>query len=535
VRRLCRSFYFLLKKSKIDAMHKYIQIIVDPDHIDDKSHIHDKISNEVRSTYFDYRIVRRSIDARKKHVKFILHVELLFDETDSFNQDAKPEYKHVDHSKPVLIVGAGPAGYFAALELIELGLKPIVLERGKDVHFRKENIQEIFRNGTVNQNSNYCFGEGGAGTYSDGKLYTRSIGRADVNKVFDILISHGAPYDIKIDARPHIGSDKLPEIIQNIRKAILSYGGRIFFDSKVTDFIIKNNCILGVHLENGQDISGEAVILASGHSGREIYELLHAKQILVQPKPFAMGVRVEHPQTLIDSIQYHQAPRHEKLPPASYQLVSQIDGRGVFSFCMCPGGFIVPTSTSPGELVVNGMSLSDRNSPYANSGIVVSIGLEDIDKKYFDGPLSLLSFQRAMEKKAFEFGGSKNLCAPAQRLTDFVSGKTSSTLPKTSYIPGVHSSPIHNLFPFFIRDRLRKAFVEFGKKMKGYYSEEAIILAVESRTSSPVRIPRDPDSFMHPQIRNLYPCGEGAGYAGGIVSSVMDGQRMAKKIASYLA
>lgn len=516
-------------------MHKHIQIIVDPDYIDDKRYIHNKILNEVHATYFDYRIVKRSIDARKNNVNFILQVELVFDKTGSFNQGTTPEYKHVGHGKPVLIVGAGPAGYFAALELIELGLKPIVLERGKNVHSRKETIQKTFTNGAINQNSNYCFGEGGAGTYSDGKLYTRATGRGDVNKIFDILISHGASGDIKIDARPHIGSDKLPEIIQNIRTTILSYGGKILFDSKVTDLIIKTNRIIGVYLENGQDISGEAVILASGHSGREIYELLHAKQILIQPKPFAMGVRVEHPQELIDSIQYHRAPRHEKLPPANYSLVSQIDGKGVFSFCMCPGGFIVPTSTSPGELVVNGMSLSDRNSPYANSGIVVSIGLEDIDKKYLGGSLSLLSFQKAIEKKAFEFGGSQALSAPAQRLTDFVSGKTSSTLPKTSYIPGVLSSPVHHLFPGFIRDRLQKAFVEFDKKMKGYYSKEAIILAVESRTSSPVRIPRDPDTFMHPQIQYLYPCGEGAGYAGGIVSSAMDGQRVARKIASCLA
>ncbi|MFO7560791.1 MAG: FAD-dependent oxidoreductase [Desulfobacterales bacterium] len=515
-------------------MYKHIQIIVDPDHIDDKNYIRNKISNEAGAPCFDYRIIRRSIDARKQHVKFILQVELLLDETDSFHSGTKPEYKHVDHCSPVLIVGAGPAGYFAALELIESGIKPVVLERGKDVHSRKSTIQELFRNGAVSRNSNYCFGEGGAGTYSDGKLYTRSTGRADVNKIFDILISHGAPDDIKIDSRPHIGSDKLPDIVQNIRTTILSYGGEILFDSRVTDLILSKNRILGVHLENGQEVSGEAVILASGHSGREIYELLHAKQILVQPKPFAMGVRVEHPQVLIDSIQYHRAPRHEKLPPASYQLVSQVDGRGVFSFCMCPGGFIVPTSTSPGELVVNGMSLFDRSSPYANSGIVVSIGLEDIEKEYPDGALSLLSFQRAMEKKAFEFGGSRNLCAPAQRLTDFVSGKTSSTLPNTSYAPGVFAAPIHNLFPLVIHDRLRKAFVEFDKKMKGYYTEEAIILAVESRTSSPVRIPRDSATLMHPQIQNLYPCGEGAGYAGGIVSSAMDGQRMAKKIASCL-
>jgi uncharacterized FAD-dependent dehydrogenase len=432
-----------------------------------------------------------------------------------------------------VIVGAGPAGYFAGLELLELGLRPIILERGKDVSSRRKDIQQIHTRGIVNPHSNYCFGEGGAGAYSDGKLYTRSHKRGDIGKILSIMVAHGAPDDILIDAHPHIGSNRLPRMVKSIRETIRARGGEIHFESWVTDWVIEDGRINGVWINGKDKIPADAVVLATGHSARDVFALLHRKNILITSKPFAVGVRVEHPQALIDRIQYHHSPRHPNLPAASYRLVEQVEGRGVFSFCMCPGGFIVPTSTAPGELVINGMSLAARDAPFSNSGIVVEVRLEDIDPSMNGGPLAAMDFQKVLEQQAFQAGG-ENLLAPAQRLTDFVSGKVSAMLPRSSYRPGVVSAPVHELLPDGITRRLQAAFQAFDRKMKGYFTEEALVLAIESRTSSPVRIPRDSSTLMHPQIQNLYPCGEGAGYAGGIVSAALDGQRVARQIAEHM-
>lgn len=511
-----------------------VQLSISPEFIDDPDYIRRQVLKAAGENVDGYRIVRRSLDARQKKVKFQLLIEYKTDPSDVFSKKALPAYREADPARPVLIVGAGPAGYFAALTLLQSGLKPVILERGEDVSARTQTIKEMRRQAAVDRDSNYCFGEGGAGTYSDGKLYTRSSGRGDVDTVYQTLVSHGASEDIMIAARPHIGSEKLPGIVQKIRHTILDHGGEILFNAKVVDFLLEADGIAGVELEDGRTLRGRAVILATGHSARNIFEKLAERNIQIQPKAFALGVRVEHPQALIDAIQYHQAKRYEKLPPASYQLVSQVDGRGVFSFCMCPGGFIVPTATEPGELAINGMSLSKRNSPFANAGIVVSLGLADLAPDSARDALSLMRFQQQLERKAFEMGGSCNLQAPAQCLTDFAAGKLSTVLPRSSYQPGLLSAPVHALFPDFIARRLQNAMVAFDKKMKGFFTSEAIVVAIESRTSSPVKIPRDRDSLMHPQIPKLYPCGEGAGYAGGIVSSAMDGQYVAAKIAARL-
>ncbi len=515
-------------------MIQSIQILITPEFVDDPEHIRQQVLKVAGEKLAGYRIVRRSLDARQRQVKFQLQIEYTTDPSDVFLKKALPTYREADTAKPILIVGAGPAGYFAALTLLQSGLKPILLERGEDVSARTQTIKGMRRQATVDQDSNYCFGEGGAGTYSDGKLYTRSSGRGDVDSIYQTLVSQGASEDILIDARPHIGSEKLPGIIRNIRNIVLNHGGEILFNAKVVDFLLEDGSITGVALEDGRELRGKAVILATGHSARNIFEKLAERNIQMQPKAFALGVRVEHPQALIDAIQYRQAKRHENLPPASYQLVSQVEGRGVFSFCMCPGGFIVPTATAPGEVVINGMSLSRRNSPFANAGVVVSLGMADLGPDAAQDALSLMRFQQQLEKRAFEMGGSQNLQAPAQCLTDFAAGKLSTVLPVSSYQPGLLSAPVHELFPDFIARRLQKAMVAFGQKMKGFFTAEAIVVAIESRTSSPVKIPRDRDSLMHPQIQNLYPCGEGAGYAGGIVSSAMDGQYVAGKIAARL-
>lgn len=476
---------------------------------------------------FAIKVVRKSIDARKPRIifnyKLVIYIgEDIPDETTTFN------YRDVSKAKPVHIVGFGPAGMWAALRCLELGFKPIVFERGKNVRERRRDLKAINQDHRVDEDSNYCFGEGGAGTYSDGKLYTRSLKRGDVRRVFESLVHHGAPAQILIDAHPHIGTNKLPNIVENIRETILKCGGEVHFNTKVTDFIIKDNQLKSIVLNDNKETVINRLILATGHSARDIFYLLEKKKIALEAKSFAMGVRVEHPQHIIDSIQYHcLGKRNEILPAAAYSLVQQVKGRGVYSFCMCPGGFIVPAATAPGEVVVNGMSPSKRNNLFANSGIVVEIDVHtDIQKYERYGALKGLEYQKDLERLAYTSGGRAQ-SAPAQRLTDFVQGKLSQDLNPTSYQPGLQSAPLHSLLPKLIGGRLRKGFEAFGKKMKGYYTEEANIVGVESRTSSPITIPRN-EKMEHPEINGLYPCGEGGGYAGGIVSAAMDGERCAE-------
>ncbi|MEZ4995220.1 MAG: FAD-binding protein [Saprospiraceae bacterium] len=477
----------------------------------------------------EVEVIRRSIDARGSRPYIQLRVRIYIDETPTAEPVLLDQLQMVDEREPVIIVGAGPAGYFAALELIELGLKPIIFDRGKDVQSRRRDLRAIQQFGEVNPHSNYCFGEGGAGTYSDGKLYTRSHKRGSIYKALKLLVEHGADADILIDAHPHIGSNKLPQIVANIRETIRHYGGEIHFDSHVTDLIIDSGRILGVIVNDKEEHRARSVILATGHSARDIYYLLHRHGITIESKSFALGVRIEHPQVLIDRIQYNQSPREEELPASSYRLACQVDGRGVFSFCMCPGGLVVPAATAPGEIVVNGMSLSRRDSPYANSGTVVAVNPEDLEPYQQYGVFSALEFQKSVEQKLFQYGdGSQR--APAQRLTDFVQGKLSTQLSSSSYIPGLYPAPLHELLPAGIARRLQQAVQVFGKKMKGYYSEEANVIGTESRTSSPVRIPRHADTYMHEDVDGLFPCGEGAGYAGGIISAAMDGQNVARAV-----
>ncbi|SDW80745.1 hypothetical protein SAMN05444411_102216 [Lutibacter oricola] len=480
-----------------------------------------------RSEITAVKVLRKSIDARKATIVFNYKVAVYVNEPveeSVYNFD----YKDVSSAKEIHIIGFGPAGMYAALRCIELGFKPIVLERGKNVQDRRRDLRAINQFHTVNEDSNYCFGEGGAGTYSDGKLYTRSLKRGDVRRVFENLVYHGATDQILVDAHPHIGTNKLPKVVKNIRETILKYGGEIHFESRVVDFVIKQNKIKAIKLLNNTEMTVNSVILATGHSARDIYYLLHEKNIGLLAKSFAMGVRAEHPQHIIDSIQYHcKGKRDELLPAASYSLVHQVNERGVYSFCMCPGGFIVPAATANGEVVVNGMSPSSRNNKFANSGIVVEINAEkDLYKYEKFGVLKGLEYQKDLEKLAFNAGGRKQT-APAQRLTDFVEGKFSPNLNETSYQPGLKSSPLHSLLPKHIGSRLRKGFKAFGQKMHGYYTEEANIIGVESRTSSPVKIPRK-INLEHPEIEGLYPCGEGGGYAGGIISAAMDGERCAE-------
>ena len=488
--------------------------------------------------YDSFKIQKRSIDARSRQIK----VNVLVDFYEQGENKSKISYSKPSeisvNAKTVIIIGAGPAGMFAALKLLELGIKPILIERGKDVRDRRRDIATINKDHIVNSDSNYCFGEGGAGTYSDGKLYTRSSKRGDIRRILEILVTHGAKDDILIDAHPHIGTNKLPQLIQNIRESILEAGGEIYFNERVTDLTLKFDQIVGVTTHSGKNIEGNGVILATGHSARDIYYLLQQKGILIEQKPFALGVRVEHQQQLIDSIQYKCEDRGLWLPAASYSLVSQEEvlGRkkGVFSFCMCPGGFIVPSATEQGEVVVNGMSPSRRDSKYSNSGIVVEVGIEDTKDFAKHGALAGLAFQSEIEKKACNIAGKTQL-APAQRLVDFVKNKHSNDLPSTSYQPGIVSTKLTDVLPDYIGKILQKGFESFGNKMKGYFTNEAIIVGVESRTSSPVRIPRDKESLEHPQIKRLYPCGEGAGYAGGIVSAAMDGENCAIKWAGKYA
>lgn len=473
----------------------------------------------------------RSIDARHGNVKVNLKFDVYIDEQPKEQPVPDFNFQDVSHRQPVVIVGAGPAGLFAALRLLQLGLKPIIIERGKDVHARKRDIAAIHRNQGVNPDSNYGFGEGGAGTYSDGKLFTRSKKRGNIAEVLQLLQVNGADPEILVDAHPHIGTDRLPLIIENIRNTILHFGGEVHFGTTLSDLILKDNSIQGVKTVGGETIETKAVILATGHSARDIYFMLQKHGVLLQAKSFAMGVRIEHPQELIDSIQYSCEKRGPYLPAAAYNVVHQSGGRGVYSFCMCPGGVIVPASTAPGEMVVNGMSPSMRNSKWANSGMVVEIRVEDVPDTGH-GILNGLKFQMEFERLAFENGG-KGQIAPAQLVTDFIASKLSSRLPETSFHPGVASSPMHQWMPEFVRQRLQDGFQEFGRKMKGFCTDQALLIGVESRTSSPVRILRDADTLQHPQIKGLYPCGEGAGYAGGIVSSAIDGQNCAVQISRF--
>ena len=479
-------------------------------------------------------VLKRSIDARQKSVKVNIKAKVfLIGEPYTPSIIELPDYPNVSNKQEVIVVGAGPAGLFAALQLIELGLKPILIERGKDVRGRRRDLKAINVDGIVNEDSNYCFGEGGAGTYSDGKLYTRSKKRGDIDRILEILVGFGANPDIMVEAHPHIGTNKLPQIMQDMREKIISCGGIVMFETRVTDFVIKNNEMQGVVLRNGAIISATKVILATGHSARDIYELLHRKGVQIEAKPFALGVRAEHPQELIDQIQYSCDYRGQFLPPAPYSIVKQVNGRGMYSFCMCPGGVIAPCATSPGEVVTNGWSPSKREQPTANSGIVVELKLEDFKPFEKFGPLAGMEFQKSIEQKAWHLAGETQK-APAQRMIDFTQNKVSQSIPKTSYVPGTTSIEMGQVFPSFISQILREGFTEFGKSMRGYLTNEAILHAPESRTSSPVRIPRDAISLEHVQIKGLYPCAEGAGYAGGIISAAIDGEKCAIKIAEIL-
>lgn len=483
----------------------------------------------------DFRIIRKSIDARHRKVVVQLRIELYKD-----GEIIPALYRIRDFNSPkkdqkIIIVGAGPAGLFAALRCLELGITPVVIERGGDVRSRRRDLAAINKEHLVNSDSNYCFGEGGAGTYSDGKLYTRSTKRGDVRSVLETLVQFGANENILSEAHPHIGTNKLPEIITAIREAIISAGGAVIFNTRVTDFMISDDTLKGVVTQRGDQLLADAVVLATGHSARDIFELLHKKKVLIEFKPYAIGVRAEHPQEIIDQAQYHCEMRPEELPPASYGLVHQVNGLGVYSFCMCPGGIIAPCATAPGEIVTNGWSPSKRNNPYANSGIVVPIHWEHVKDFHQFGPLAGLHYQSAVEKICCEMAGG-NQTAPAQRLVDFVYKKASVDLPNNSYQPGVASLNLHDVLPKHISSHLAEGFKAFGKKMKGYFTNEAILVAPESRTSSPVRIPRDRDTLEHPELKNLYPCGEGAGFAGGIVSAAIDGEKVVDAVfAAWMA
>lgn len=512
-------------------MQQHLTIKLLPSQAQSQELIFDFISKHLsisKSAITGLTYVKRSIDARGKQPHILLNVIAHINEP--YIAPSRPilHLQSVSHSsKKVIIAGAGPAGLFAAIRLLEEGIKPVILERGKNVRDRRRDLASLNKQGILNPDSNYCFGEGGAGTYSDGKLYTRSTKRGNVNRILNLFVHFGAEENILYEAHPHIGTNKLPNIITAMREKIISCGGDFLFNKKITDIITKNGKFQSAVTSDGERFDGEALILATGHSARDIFELLHQKKLLIEAKPFALGVRIEHPQQLIDQIQYHCPVRDAFLPPAAYSVVQQVQGRGVFSFCMCPGGIIAPASTAPGELVVNGWSPSKRNNPYANSGIVVAVHENDFQpwiKKH--GQLAAMEFQRSVEQKAYRAGGGK-FVAPAQRLEDFTKKTLSQSLPPSSYLPGLHSAQLHEVLPSYIYTSLKTAFHHFGRKMPGYFTNEAVVVATESRTSSPVRIPRSSQTLEHPEVSGLYPCGEGAGYAGGIVSAAMDGEKVA--------
>lgn len=516
-------------------MEKIIDLVLSPEEAFTASLFQDIVLQKAGWSKHEafVRPLKRSIDARSKKIKVNVKAAAYYKELPPPIISYQKDYTSVHNRPPVIIVGAGPAGLFAGLRCIELGLKPIILERGKDVRNRRRDLAAINKEHIVNPESNYCFGEGGAGTFSDGKLYTRSKKRGDVRRILEILVAHGASEDILVDAHPHIGTNKLPKILTAVRESILQAGGEVVFNTRVEDYIIQNNEMKGVVDAAGNKFEGLGVILATGHSARDVFTTLHRKGVRLESKPFALGVRIEHPQALIDKIQYNLFDRGEFLPASSYALVSQVpfrgSERGVFSFCMCPGGFIVPSATAPGEVVVNGMSPSRRDSRYANSGIVVAVDNEDFKDYQQYGPLAAMFFQQAIEQKACKLAGGSQ-AAPAQKMVDFVNGKLSGSLNDTSYQPGLQSVDMREVVPDFISHRLREAFKVFGRKMHGYLTNEAQIVGVESRTSSPVKIPRDKETYEHVQIKRFFPCGEGAGYAGGIVSAAMDGERCAEKL-----
>lgn len=515
-----------------------LELVLDLDNAENEA-AHRQVASQLLGVAVDdikaVRIRKRSLDARSKTVKVRLQAEVYVNEDAPEEEVLRPDYPAVCGDRVAVIVGCGPAGMFAALRFIELGIKPIILERGKDVQARRRDLAAINRGGIVNPESNYCFGEGGAGTYSDGKLYTRATKRGDVEGVLKTLVAHGASPEILIDAHPHIGSNKLPKVVQAMRQSILDAGGEIRFQTRVMDFLIEasggERRAVGVVTASGEEVRGEAVVLATGHSARDIFEICQARDIRLEAKPFAMGVRIEHPQPLIDRIQYHQKARDMRLPAAAYRLAATVRERGVFSFCMCPGGWIVPAATATDEVVVNGMSLSRRDSPYANSGIVVGVETDDLAPFAEAGVLAGLRYQKSLEVMAAQAGGGAQR-APGQRVTDFVAGRLSKDLPATSYQPGLNSAPLHELLPPALAKRLQRGFQAFEKSMRGYLTSEAVIVGVETRTSSPVRVPRDSRSLQHTEVRGLYPCGEGAGYAGGIVSAAMDGVRVAEACAA---
>lgn len=529
-------------------MQKNIVLELSPEIAFDEHHLQQHIKSLLQTkeeSNFHIRLLKRSIDARSRNIKINIQAEIYVDETPEPLFQNEINYKDVSNANQCIIVGAGPAGLFAALRLIELGIKPIIIERGKDVKERRRDLANINKKNIVNENSNYCFGEGGAGTYSDGKLYTRSKKRGDIRRILEILVAHGANENILYEAHPHIGTNKLPKLIEEIRNTILQYGGEIHFNTKVVDFIVENNTMKGVrchgscpHEPHENEYNGIGVILATGHSARDIFELLHQKNITIEAKPFALGVRIEHQQSLIDSIQYKCADRGIYLPAASYSLVEQVktgtQQKGVFSFCMCPGGFIVPSATNQNEIVVNGMSPSKRDSPFSNSGMVVAV--DETDWKNFKqfGALAAMEFQKSVEQKAWQVAGQTQI-APAQKMQDFVNKKISSSLLETSYQPGLVSVEMRDFLPKEIAFCLQEGFKSFGNKMRGYLTNNAQIIGVESRTSSPVKIPRDKETFEHISTKRLFPCAEGAGYAGGIMSAAMDGERCAEKLAELYA
>lgn len=509
---------------------KQVQFQATPEQAKDDQWLQRRIESELGEKGIRFRWRKRSIDARKAQIK----VNCAFDvvsEGEDFPLASSFMAQDVKNKPSIAIIGSGPAGLFAGLRAIEIGLKPIIFERGKDVRARRRDLAKLNKDGIVNGESNYCFGEGGAGTYSDGKLYTRSKKRGSVQTALEWFVHFGADPDILVDAHPHIGTNKLPQIIVAMRETIIRHGGEVHFDSKLTDFEVKDGQLVSIEINGLKHMEFDRMILATGHSARDIFELLHQKGIAIEAKPFALGVRIEHPQSLIDTIQYHGRLNDEFLPPASYSLVTQVKDRGVYSFCMCPGGIVAPCATSEGEVVTNGWSPSKRNNPYSNSGIVVSVYPKDLGDE--NDPFVCLNYQRAVEQKCWEVAG-KDQKVPAQRLLDFINRKVSTDLPKTSYQPGLKSVDLNQVLPPLISDSLRKAFVDFGQKMKGFLTNEAVLHAPESRTSSPVQIPRT-ENLEHPEVKGLYPCGEGAGYAGGIISAAIDGMKIIDQIAQEVS